>query len=700
MLSPAGPPPAATLLAQCCAEGALADAWAKVHENAGCPGVDGVSVEAFHQQALSRLAELRCAVQEGRYRPQPLLGVVIPKPNGGERLLAIPTVIDRVLQTAVAQLLTRLLDPDFDDASFAYRSGRSVRQATARIITCRDQGLCWVVDADIERYFDSVDHATLLAMLRRRLPDDSLTAVLAQWLAAPVVVEGDVRPRRLGVPQGAPISPLLSNLYLDVLDGALADADYTEVRYADDFLVLCRTREAAEAAMALTRSVLARLHLRLNEEKSRVTHFQAGFRFLGVRFEGQRVGAVDPEAAAWVLPAVVPPDAAPQFLSLAGPEDADVPTKTHLAPVSDLRVEGGSGGDELELTDPDAVRLDDESDGLALPRSVFITTQGLRLARQQQRLIVSQGQEDIAKIPLRLLDQIVVHGNAMISTAIIRHCRDEGVMLAFADANGINPAVLDGTPEPTQSLLVQQVKRQEDAAFGLAIARACVAGKLNNCRAILRSFSRRYAPEAVQRASGVLDATLRRLERTDDLDALRGHEGRAARAYFAALAVLLPDSWSFRGRNRMPPQDPVNAMLSYGYAVLSHSLHAVVRLARLHAGFGHLHASAGNRPALVCDLMEEFRPLVVDAVVLTIARKHTLDPAADFVLPAEPGQVCRLLPAAKQLFIARLEAKMSAPLACAEGSGKTSLLRMMRAQVARYARAVAGGPAYQSFRVS
>lgn len=703
MLSPVLTPPAGTLLSQCCAEGALADAWAKVHENAGCPGVDGVSVEAFHQQALSRLAELRCAVQEGRYRPQPLLGVAIPKRSGGQRLLSIPTLTDRVLQTAVAQLLTRLIDPDFDDASFAYRTGRSVRQATARIVACRDQGLCWVVDADIECYFDSVDHATLLAMLRRRLPDASLTAVLAQWLAAPVVVEGEVRPRRLGVPQGAPISPLLSNLYLDVLDGALADANYTEVRYADDFLVLCRTREEAEAAMVLTRSVLGRLQLRLNEEKSRVTHFQAGFCFLGVRFEGQRVSAVDPEAAAWVLPAVAPRGAAAQNMPCGGmvaAPDTVAAADADPDPESDISSEGAPGADELELIDPDAVRLDDEGDGLDLPRSVFITTQGLRLARQQQRLIVSRGQEVVEQIPLRLLDQIVVHGNAMISTAIIRHCRDEGVMLAFADANGINPAVLDGNLEATHSLLVQQVRRQEDAAFGLAVVRACIAGKLHNCRAILRGFSRRCMPETVQWASGVLDASLRQLERTDDLDVLRGHEGRAARAYFAALAVLLPARWSFPGRNRMPPRDPVNAMLSYGYAVLSHSLHAAIRLARLHAGFGHLHASAGNRPALVCDLMEEFRPLVVDAVVLTIARKHTLDPAVDFVLPAEPGQVCKLLPAAKQLFIARLEAKMSAPLACVEGSGKTSLFRMMRAQVARYARAVAGGPAYRSFRVA
>lgn len=207
-----------TLLAQACDEGALADAWARVHANAGCPGVDGVSVDQYHHDALSRLAALRAEVAAGRYRPQPLLSVDIPKPSGRLRSLAIPTVSDRVLQTAVAQLLTRLLDPDFDDASFAYRSGRSVQQATARIVDCRDQGLRWVVDADIERYFDSIHHATLLSMLRRRLPDDSLTALLAQWLAAPASKDKILHPRRSGVPQGSPISPLLSNLYLHTLD--------------------------------------------------------------------------------------------------------------------------------------------------------------------------------------------------------------------------------------------------------------------------------------------------------------------------------------------------------------------------------------------------------------------------------------------------------------------------------------------------
>lgn len=676
------------LLMQCSGEGLLAEAWARVYANAGCPGVDGVSVAHYHAAALSHLAELRADVLAGGYRAQPLLGIAIPKDNGRLRHLAIPTVRDRVLQTAVAQVLTRLIDPDFDDASFAYRSGRSVQQATARIVACRDQGLCWVVDADIQAYFDNIPHQGLLSMLRRRLPDDSLTPLLAQWLAAPVMEDGALQPRRRGVPQGSPLSPLLSNLYLHPLDCALAEAGYTLVRYADDFLVLCHSKPEAEAGLTLVRQVLGQLQLALNEEKTRVTHFQAGFRFLGVRFEGQRVSPVCPDAGAWVLPPAAPlPDAtAPE----AG---TPAPRLTHAGDMTPV-TEDDAGA---TVTDPEAVRLDDEGDGLELPRSVYITTQGVHVARERERLIVSRNREVIGRVPLRLIDQIALHGNALISTAVIRYCHEHQIGLAFADANGINPAILEGTPETSVALLTRQVKRQDDAAFGLAFAKACIEGKLHNCRAVLRNFSRRDAPDCVARAMAVLEHSLRSLARTNDLNTLRGHEGRAARAYFFALGALIPENWGFSGRNRMPPQDPVNALLSYGYAVLSHTMHAAIRMACLHAGFGHLHAIAPNRPALVCDLIEEFRPLVVDAVVLTMIRKHSIDPQTDFALPAQTGGVCRLQAAAKQLFIARLEAKLAAPLACPEGSGKTCLLRMMRAQVARYAGSLGNAAAYRPY---
>ena len=688
MPSPIQARPAPTMLDQCIGEGALAEAWAKVLANRGCPGVDGISVDTYRECALSRLATLRTDVLRGRYRPQPLLGTSIAKPGGGLRRLAIPAVQDRVLQTAVAQLLTRLLDPEFDDASFAYRFGRSVQQAIARVRDCRDQGLRWVVDADIRDFFDCIDHSTLLSALRRRLPDDSLTVILAQWLAAPVRVDEQLQPRRRGVPQGSPISPILANFYLHPLDCALSAAGHTVVRYADDFLILCRSRLEAESAQTLARAILDTRKLELNEEKSRITHFQAGFRFLGIRFEGEKMTPVDPEAAPWLLRTAAPE---PGHLDSAARETRPGPQSTTEMDIS--------GDEPVELLDPDSVRLDEleETADEALPRSVYITTQGVRLCRQAGRLVVSRGQDAIARIPLQQLDQIVVHGNAMVSTALIRHCRENRVGLTFADANGIRPALLDAAPETSMSMLKAQVRRSDDVEFGLEIARSCIQGKLHNCRVLLRRFARRNSPDRVARAISILSRTLVGLPRCKDLNTLRGHEGRAARAYFAALRSLIPPDWGFDGRNRLPPLDPVNALFSYGYAVLSHTLHSTLLTARLHPGFGHLHAQVEGRPSLVCDLMEEFRPLAVDLVVLTLIRRHSLNPREDFELPRDGDACCRILPAAKQLLIARLEARFAAPVACAEGDGKTNLHRLLRRQAARYAAALAGTQGYQSY---
>jgi CRISPR-associated protein Cas1 len=604
------------------------------------------------------------------------------------------------LQTAVAQLLTRLLDPGFDDASFGYRSGRSVQQATARIRDCRNLGLRWVVDADIRDYFDRIDHPTMLAALRRSLPDGSLIPLLAQWLATPVQVEGQLRPRRHGVPQGSPASPLLANLYLHPLDRALTGAGHTVVRYADDFLVLCHSRVEAEAALALTRARLAALKLELNEEKSRLTHFEAGFNFLGVRFEGERMTAIEADAAPWILPSAAPlPTMPPTMPPLTPPTTSPTPPALALSAAAAENAPSLTPpvDEAVELADPEAVRLDSPADGLGLPRSVYITTQGVRVTKQGERLLVSRGQDAIARIPLRQLDQIVIHGNAVVSTAIIRHCQDNRLGLAFADANGIRPAILDTAPDASLALLKAQARVDGDPAFALPFARACVQGKLHNCQAVLRRFARRESPDSIAQAISILGRTLQRLARIDDLDTLRGHEGRAARVYFAALAALLPESWPFNSRNRQPPRDPVNALLSYGYAVLSHSLQTAVLLARLHPGFGHLHAGAQGRPALVCDLMEEFRPLVVDAVVLTLARSRRLNPQEDFVVPDKGEVCCRIQPAAKQLLIARLEAKLAAPVACADATGKASLHRVLRAQVARYAGALNGGGAYRPY---
>lgn len=262
----------------------LHDAWERVRENRGCPGVDGVRIEAFHAAHEVYLARLQRELKTGAYSPLPLLKVLVAKPNGESRGLTVPTVRDRVAQAAVYQVLLPIFEREFEDCSFGYRPGRSVRQAVYRVREYRERGYRWVVDADIDGYFDNIDHALLFQKLRRLVSDEMVLRLIAGWVRA-VVWDGRAFSTRVkGIPQGAVISPLLANLFLDELDEALLDKGYKLVRYADDFIILCKTRPQAEAALELTDTVLEGMELELDDEDTRVTSFDAGFRFLGVLF--------------------------------------------------------------------------------------------------------------------------------------------------------------------------------------------------------------------------------------------------------------------------------------------------------------------------------------------------------------------------------------------------------------------------------
>ncbi|HFC54169.1 MAG TPA: group II intron reverse transcriptase/maturase, partial [Gammaproteobacteria bacterium] len=262
----------------------LFDAWAKVRGNKGCAGIDGQTLEDFAKDLMANLDLLRMEVRSGSYRPLPLLRVHIDKKSGGKRPLSIPAVRDRVLQTAMALVLTPLFEAEFEDVSFAYRKGRSVDQAVQRVIRLRDEGYRWVVDADIDDFFDEIDHELLMAEVAALVGDEEILRLIRQWLTGRVV-DGKRRWRlKKGVPQGSPISPLLSNLYLDHLDEALLGENLKLIRFADDFIILCKKRRRAEEALELTEEVLEALKLSINEDKTRLVNFRRGFRFLGVQF--------------------------------------------------------------------------------------------------------------------------------------------------------------------------------------------------------------------------------------------------------------------------------------------------------------------------------------------------------------------------------------------------------------------------------
>lgn len=262
---------------------AMQRAWRKVEANGGGAGVDGVDIASFAERLDEELDVLARELGSGTYRPRPVRRIFVPKSGVGLRPLAMWTLRDRVAQRAVYDLLEPLFDPQFLPCSHGFRPGRSVETAVRAVIKARDAGNGWVVDADIKDCFDSLDSAIVLKLVRQRVKDRRLIELIRRWLDVRVL-DAHGRMVAAGAAQGGPLSPLLCNVYLHAFDEAMARRRIPLVRYADDFVCFAPRRADAEAALQAAAAELATLKLELNPFKTRLVHFDEGFKFLGYFF--------------------------------------------------------------------------------------------------------------------------------------------------------------------------------------------------------------------------------------------------------------------------------------------------------------------------------------------------------------------------------------------------------------------------------
>lgn len=277
----------------------LAAALRRVERNAGAPGVDGTTTEDLRPWLQDHWPEVRARLDAGTYRPQPTRRVTIPKPSGGERELGVPTALDRVIQQALSQELVPVFDPGFSERSFGFRPERSAHDAVKRAQRDIAEGHEYAVDLDLDRFFDRVQHDRLMAVVARRVTDKKVLKLIRRYLEAGVMADGVRQPTEEGTPQGSPLSPLLSNVYLDDLDRMLEQRGHRFVRYADDITIYVRSKRAAERVMGSTCEFIERrLKLRVNREKSAVGHATSrtllGFGFL--KRGGEIKIRIDPRA--------------------------------------------------------------------------------------------------------------------------------------------------------------------------------------------------------------------------------------------------------------------------------------------------------------------------------------------------------------------------------------------------------------------
>ena len=550
---------------------------------------------------LERLQKDLDKMLQGEYNAPTLRGYLIPKKKGGVRPLAVPPIYDRVLQRAISQILSPALEQLMYRHSHGYRPGRSRITARYEIQAAWRAGYRWVYESDIKHFFDSVSLSHLKDRLNAIYFGDPVVDAIINWMQAPVRFKGQTIERKNGLPQGSPLSPLMANLMLDDFDSDMQAAGFFLIRFADDFIVLCKDPQQAEKAEQVAKQSLEEHGLMLHPDKSQITSLDQGFHYLGYLFINDM--ALDTSSSQ--QPSISNHAEPPPHSWLAHFAEQQPQQLTEQQTLTQL-IEKIANKPAIEISDR-------EITGTLLT----VTGDHSVVSTLNKQLQVHRKDKRLYRLPWRSLQAVILFGNHQITTQAMHAALTHNIPIHLASGTGCYQGVVThNRNNQHQNLWLTQTVVLQDKEKALYCAREIVASRLRHMKEHLRQRQQAHNIP-------VLEKALKNINRVDNLDSLRGYEGSATREYFQRISLILPAEFEFSGRNRRPPKDPFNVMLSLGYTTLYSFTESFLHTAGLLPWQGFYHQPRGKHAVLASDLMEPFRHLI-ERTAVSLIKRHEI----------------------------------------------------------------------------
>ncbi|MEH2134927.1 MAG: CRISPR-associated endonuclease Cas1 [Nostoc sp.] len=647
-------------------------AWLQVRAGSKAAGIDGISVELFESMATEQLHNLASQIQYETYTASPAKGFYVPKKNGSKRLIGIPIVRDRIVQRLLLDELYFPLEDTFLDCSYAYRPGHSIQQAVQHLYGYYQYQPKWVIKTDITDFFDNLSWALLLTELEELQLQPIVLHLIEQQLKSGIMIGGQYRNFGKGVLQGGILSGALANLYLTNFDRKCLSQGINLVRYGDDFVIACSNFSEANRILDKITSWLKEVYLTLQPDKTQIFSPDDELIFLGYRFANGKVYAPPPPEPVREGEWVINDSGTPYF------RHKPRPTKPVSRPPKACSI-------DKPLNFPRAAISHYWQDFMS---TLYVTDQGAYLSVKNQQFQVFYQQELKIKVPVTRVSNIVMFGCCNVSHGAVSMALIRRIPIMYLSQKGRYFGHTSVQGDAKVEYLMRQVQCCENSTFVRQQAEAIVAGKLHNSRILLMRLNRRRETELATQGIDLINVLIDSLPQAASIDALRGYEGKAATIYFQALGSLFTGFFTFDKRTKRPPTDPINSLMSLGYTLLSQQVFSFVQSVGLHTHFGNLHTPRDNHPALVSDLMEEFRAQVVDSFVAYVVNKKILSPE-DFTSPDERGGVYLQASALKK-YLKHWEEKLQSETTHPNTGYKVAYRRCIELQVREYVACLMG----------